>query len=91
MNVYIYIHVKNVIKKEMFQFIQQWSHLFGDEKASPERLTAIDRVKSRSCATASLRAWLAMTAFILIRIFSCPMPRVMETPHKWTTSITPHK
>ena len=44
--------------------------------------TATDRVKSRSSATASLRAWLAMPPFILIRALSCPAPRVMETQHK---------
>ena len=41
-----------------------------------------DRVKSRSYATASLRAWLAMPPFMLITALSCPAPRVMETQHK---------
>ena len=38
-------------------------------------------VKSRSYAKTSLRAWLAMPPFILIRALSCPAPRAMETQH----------
>ena len=36
----------------------------------------------QTTAAKSLRAWLAMPPFILIRALSCPAPRVMETQHK---------